>query len=455
MTRWLMRWAALALGILSAADAVAQRDPLGCLPQDTPGWVQPRPALRSSAVVFLHGLHGDGRATWIAPGAAAWPCLVTGDEGVFGKSAVYLTSYRTRPGEPNPSTTEAARRVALDLATDGVFDHPQVSVVAHSMGGIVLARMLTTPGLLSDEQRRRIRLVLFVGTPAQPTEAATICSKFGINEQCTEMGDERQMSALWSAWDRLPARPAAWCMAEGANMWWFPSWTLSMRIVPQSSAFRPCRHPDYQQVAHGLDHSDVAKPVSSQVEPHRTLRNAFAACVRPSLTPAVAARTAPDGLPAAASRWFYDLKGRLERERNDWTPLLSQTLATDVNRYWYPEGHNPSFDIEHYERLGANAFVQVLRPALAELLSSAEFDWAVPVQRVHERVSDGAMDALIERMRDRGGLSGQDVIGAVRFRQREVDGQWLMVLRPGPAPAAGFALLGVLAVPRPTNDCRT
>lgn len=438
---------------LAGLPGAAAQGALDCLPEATPKWAQPQPRARASAVVFLHGLHGHGLATWTAAGTAAWPCLVLADRPIFRDSGVYLTSYHTEPGAGNPSTTDAARRVARDLVADGVFDHQHVSVVAHSMGGIVLARMLATPGILTDEQRRRVRLVLFVGTPAEPTEAASLCSKFGINEQCTEMGNADAMRELWSAWDRLPQRPSAWCTAEGANMW-FPSWTLTRRIVPVDSAFRPCRHPEHRSVAHGLDHSDVAKPLSTMVEPHRTLRHAFATCVRPTLR-AAAAHEAAVPLSAAVSRWFYELKDSLERERQDWSLPLVQVLSTEVNRYWYPDGLVPSFEVERHERLGPSAFVQALRQTLPELLPSAEFDWVEPADRVHERVSDGAMEALVQRMRERGGLDARDLFAAVRFRQREVDGQWLLVLRPAGGRPGGFAVLGVLAVPRPAAACRS
>lgn len=457
-------WRALRVAVLALACGWAQpgiAEVLECLPEKTPNYARPKPDNRESVVVFIHGLHGDGRGTWTATGTfggrvAAWPCLVLSDRELFRGSAAYLVEYRTAPARTNPSVTEAATDMAKDLQTRGVFEHSNVTFVAHSMGGIVLARMLTHPGLLSAEQKGRVRLVMFLGTPALPTEAASICGKFGLNAQCEEMSDAAAMGALWAAWDSLEPKPPTWCVAEGSNMTWPPL----LRVVPVSSAHRPCRHPDMQSVAQGLDHSDVVKPASVEQRPHRDLRHAFSVCVKPRLGTPVAVSPADARLAEDGSRWFYGLKDRLQAEQTDWTAPLEQALApaTEVKRFWYPATNGPSFDADRYDRLGAGAFVQAVRQVLPELLKPADFAWIQPAARISERVPDSAMETLLRRLRDAGGLRDDDLVLALKM-QIDIDGQYLLLLRRGAGPMPGaeqaaFGVLGVLVIPKPVVSCK-
>jgi pimeloyl-ACP methyl ester carboxylesterase len=449
----------LCFGVLPAAQAQY----VDCLPAETPSFAKPKSANRESVVVFIHGLHGDGGNTWTATGTfggriAAWPCLLLADREVFRDSNVYLAEYRSKAGRTNPSVGEAAQDIAKDLDTQGVLAHTHITFVAHSMGGIVLARMLTDTGLITREQKSRVRLVVFLGTPALPTEAAAICGKFGVNAQCQEMSDTGKMAALWQAWDRLEPRLPAWCVAEGANMT-VPPW---LRVVPVESAHRPCRVADLRSVAQGLDHSDVVKPESIEKRPHRDLRHAFSTCVRPRLTQTSGEASAADQrLAEAGSRWFYELKDRLLAETTDWTVPLEHSLAstTEVKRFWYPADNNPSFDADRYDRLGTGAFVQAVRQALPDLLPPAEFAWIAPVERIGQRVPDSAMDTLLRRFRDAGGLRADDVVLALKPRP-EVEGQFLLLLRPGSsnqpagAPGAAFGAIGIAVIPKPVEGCR-
>jgi pimeloyl-ACP methyl ester carboxylesterase len=454
------RWVGVAL--CSAASTLWAQG-VECLPRDAPWFGQPKNGAQQSVVVYLHGLHGDAKATWTTTGetggSVAWPCLVLEDAQAFGASNVYTASYRSVPGQPNPTIDNAARLIARDLATDGVLAHAHVTVVAHSMGGIVLARMLTQPGLLSAEERSRIRLVVFVGTPAEPTEAADICSKFGVNSQCAEMSDAAAMQRLWAAWDSLLPRPAAWCVAEGKDMWWLgmPPWK---RIVPERSAHRPCRSNEQRSVAEGLDHSDVAKPPAIGQRPHRDLRNAFAACVKPKMASGQAPDSAEDrALAETVSHWFYRLKDRLHNSE-DWLTLLRGRLASEneVARYWYPKGNSPSFDSEAYEPLPPNLFVQALRQVLPELLPRADFAWARPVARASQMIADSAFASLMIRAQAIGVLRDSDVVVAIKPRT-EVEGQILLLLRPGSSNQPvepGVSVFGTLAVwviPKPVDRC--
>lgn len=454
--RRVRRLAAALAGLLASQAGWSQG--VNCLPPpagDGPFHGQPQLPQSEAVIVFIHGLHGDARATWTTgagPSAVAWPCLVMSDSEAFGSVNTYMASYRSKPGTPNPDTRKAAALVLADMRTAGVFTkHSHVVFVAHSMGGIVLARLLTEPGMLDAQERTRVRLVILAGTPAEPTEAAAICAKFGVNEQCAEMSDAAEMRRLWSAWDQMPSRPPTWCVAEGSDMWWLglPPWK---RIVPVGSAHRPCARTEQRAVADGMDHSDVAKPPAVNERPHRDLRNAFAACVRPRLSMGDVPETAAERtLAEAANLWFYRLVDALVPDA-DWQDVLSKALApaSEVGRFWNPPSQAPSFEFEQYEPQSAQVFVQTLRQALPDLLPRLVFQKARPVAKVGAISPDSKLRVLTQRMQSAAGLRATDWLVALK-PTAELDGQLLLLLRP--ASGGGFGLLGVLFIPKVTERC--
>ena len=458
---------ALALALAGAVFGL-RAQAVDCMPSEPPGFVTPRSGQHEAVTVFIHGLHGDGKATWTATrlGAAkaAWPCLLLADREIFAGTDAYLVSYRSEVGRSNPTIEEAARRIAADLTSEKIFEYRHVSFVVHSMGGIVLARMLTQPGLITVAQRQKIRLVVFVGTPALRTEAANICSKFGVNAQCLEMSNAEALDRLWKAWDELSPRPASWCVAEGADMAFlgFPPW---LRIVPEDSAYRPCQARGQRTVAEGLDHSDVVKPLAITQRPHRDLRQAYAACVRPLLTRAASAAEveANAQLAGAASNWLYRVKDSVVSAPDLEVEKLLEQLTPSANRYWLQSSTQPSFEFAAYEQLNGPSFVRATRIGFRAPSAEFQVQWVRQVSGVAEAVSDSAFAGLLTEMQAAGGLRPSDVVLALKARPADA-GQTLFLLRPALSPGSPvgadaaprpFGLLGQLLVPKPVERCVT
>lgn len=436
-------------------NAAARGDLLGCLPGSVPGYATPKGSSQESVIVFLHGLHGDARATWTstptrdAP-AAAWPCIVLDDDETFAPSSVYLASYRSKALDDNPGIDEAATTLAGELKNLArVFDYRNVTLVVHSMGGIVAAKMLTLPRLLDEEQRKRIRLVVFLGTPALPTEAADICAEFGVNRQCDEMRDAKRMESLWADWDRLSPRPNARCVAEGKWMF-LPrfAWEWPWRpIVPEDSAYRPCASRDHWSLARGEDHAQLVKPSGAGADPHRHLSVAFASCVRPAFVP----RPASDGgLTEAAARWFGALRDELAASSDATLPLRA-ALDLTTPFFWAPhDPGQPSFELQDLGHPNAGTLAGILRDQAPILMTSVA--WVRRVAAVAERIPDGAFGGLTDRMRDAGGLRPDDVVLAVQARPG-VRGQPLLLLREQAGSPMTLRLLGFLVVPQRSSTC--
>lgn len=444
---WLMRL--LATPLLVAGSALAAG--IDCLPGAVPGYAQPKPDSRDSVVVFLHGLHGDARSTWTTSNwvfaNTAWPCLLLAESDRFPDTKAYLASYRSVMAGLNPGIQQIARELVADLVKDDVFKHASVTFVAHSMGGIVLARILTDRGLLSANERARIRLVLFAGTPAQPTEAAAICAKWGINAtQCSELSDGSEMQKLWQRWDALPKaeRPPVWCVAEGGDMRFASMFPLG-RIVPEASAHRPCNAGGRTQVAIGFDHSQLVKPESAASRPHGFLQAAFGGCVRPHLRrTSLADEEEPFARPVRG--WLDSLVSQLKLPDADRRVAVAGVLAAGTSRYFFPQGGRDTLDPAQYARLPAAQFADDLNQALRPVLLQDRIDWARPIDRVASRLPDGEIERLIAALRSRGDLQQGDQLVALPVWDSQPDVLWLLAVRPGPA---GPGLLGVLALPVP------
>lgn len=96
-------------------------------------------------VVFVHGLGGDAIGTWtytrLFSPDVFWPCLLRQDPE-FSQSNVYVYQYPTAAFGNTPPLGRLATTLHEDLLADRVMEHQHISFVAHSLGGLVLSRML-------------------------------------------------------------------------------------------------------------------------------------------------------------------------------------------------------------------------------------------------------------------------------------------------------------------------
>ncbi|MDF2446669.1 MAG: hypothetical protein K0S46_1905 [Moraxellaceae bacterium] len=148
-------------------------------------------------VVFVHGLGGNARTTWMhnpADHVTLWPSWIGEDVGCN----VWVAGY----GAALSGWTDAAMHLA-DLG-EALFSALQVEqglqgrrivLVGHSLGGLVIKSGMTQAEALGDPQRltllERIAGVVFVGTPHQGSSLATIADKLRLllrtNAQVTNM----------------------------------------------------------------------------------------------------------------------------------------------------------------------------------------------------------------------------------------------------------------------------
>jgi pimeloyl-ACP methyl ester carboxylesterase len=117
--------------------------------KDRPGagennvWYQE--ANSQTALVFVHGILGDSRGTWLyarqSSPAQYWPDLVANDN-TFASSGVFLGGYYTAVDSQLYDVRNAADELLGGLRRTGALNRQNILFVCHSTGGIVVRYLL-------------------------------------------------------------------------------------------------------------------------------------------------------------------------------------------------------------------------------------------------------------------------------------------------------------------------
>ena len=138
------------------------------------------------AIIFFHGLNGHGSQTWMADKndeTTLWPKWLADDF----KCAVYLVAYDAALSNwkagamPLPSQGDA---LVERLSVEGSLQNRPLILVGHSMGGLVIKTLIQS-GLGKGVERHQnivgqIRGVVFVGTPHNGSQLATLAKYFSV-----------------------------------------------------------------------------------------------------------------------------------------------------------------------------------------------------------------------------------------------------------------------------------
>jgi pimeloyl-ACP methyl ester carboxylesterase len=246
----------------------------GCATTPQPGASRSRfVAERGSArlVVFVHGVGGDADRSWRnAITNTYWPELLASDPAMKGFD-VYVAAYASPLLGRASTIEEVAQRLLQQLRDRGFFTrYQQIHFITHSMGGLVVKRLLVELNRPSElETLRRIRTVLFISTPAQGATLADTASWLSLNPQLRDMAPADLNSFLQSLdnqWDVLlhdrdafaGVFPRAYCAYETLP-------TGGVMVVSRVYAASRCDPPRYPI---DLDHNAIAKPQSRDDDPY-------------------------------------------------------------------------------------------------------------------------------------------------------------------------------------------
>jgi len=242
--------------------------------------IQPQPVSQShylspqrgldGVIVFVHGIFGDADATWRnADSGADWPTLVAKDVD-FLSDEVYVVSYYTPHFSHAANIEETAQNVLQGLYDDGVLQHKRIYFVTHSMGGLIVKRilnMLDRPSRIAD--LRRIRAVLLISTPSQGATIAEIGSWISLNPQLKDMKradfntflQSLENDYLYMLRERNRAHedyPQVFCAYETLP-------THAIYVVRRVYVSTSC---DNVPLAMNYNHAEIVKPRDAKTEPY-------------------------------------------------------------------------------------------------------------------------------------------------------------------------------------------
>lgn len=216
------------------------------------------------AIVFVHGVMGDGISTWTNPNTKAyWPQLLTEDRA-FDNYNIFVYEYDSPRLGKSYSIDEIVENMRLVLESSGVLGHREINFLAHSMGGLV------TRGFLVRYQRitPKIPLIYFYSTPTTGSQWANIVEFLSKNRQFHDMlpmGANSFIENLQSSWLAAKLDVCSFCAYEVKD-------TDGIDIVARQSATALCTE-SLEPIPE--DHISIVKPADRGSIPYIAFKTAF------------------------------------------------------------------------------------------------------------------------------------------------------------------------------------
>jgi pimeloyl-ACP methyl ester carboxylesterase len=348
---------------------------------EVPGYVRHRNLPK--ALVFVHGIWGDGRNTWLNGSGTYWPSLVVNDDS-FNDMDVYVYQY--------PSPKDAGALSIPDLVTDlktrlssaRVFEsHREVAFVAHSMGGVIARGLL----LRYRDLAKQVPLIFFYATPT----TGSVLANLVIGPIRTIQSDGLRPIELNSF---LQAQQSDWLAAGFATKSYCAFETediLAVRVVSRESATALCTLPP--QAIRG-DHSDIVKPRCFGDIQHVALRVALTEASTTTPTP-IAASPGPTDIPLPRERESSNAPPR-DFVGEQQSPPTSKTTkekrdVVPTRRYLRPEvqavvaalkGQTSGWRTDALSAARASLPNDLSANEIALLLGSERLGWRVDLLRI-------------------------------------------------------------------------
>ena len=171
---------------------------------------------KSKAIVFIHGIYGDGRNTWTSEdGKTYWPDLVTSDSQ-FGDADVVVRSYKTSVLGNVSSVQTIAAALKSDL-TDIFSSHKEVIFLCHSLGGLIVKQLL----LDNPQYANKVPFIVFYATPGGGSFVARFASVFSddpLLQAMSDAGDNKYLVDLENRWRSAQFNTHRYCAYELLKM---------------------------------------------------------------------------------------------------------------------------------------------------------------------------------------------------------------------------------------------
>lgn len=220
----------------------------------------PAPESSKKLIVFVHGILGDPESSWTNQEGVSWPDLIKNDER-FLDFTVATYRYDTPFLHRSSNIEEIAERLLLQLEDRSIFEKfNEVYFIAHSMGGLVVKRVLINLNRPHQIQKlRTVKAVLYISTPAQGANLAETGSWLSANPQLRDMQPANLNSflqTLENQWQNLirdrgtPPFPQSFCAYE----------TKPNHGVVTVNRIYATTYCDQSPLPVDEDHSNIVKP---------------------------------------------------------------------------------------------------------------------------------------------------------------------------------------------------
>src|SRR5258708_2252933 len=197
-----------------------------------------RPAASSGpykqrVIVFVHGLLGDADVTWRYSPSVYWPRLLLND-AAFRDSDIYVASYSTPYLGNTMNIDEVVANLNNRMVNDGIFSqHREVVFVCHSLGGLVIQRLLLT----FRDYAKKVPFIYFFSTPETGAQIANLAAVFSSDPLLKAMfpGDENAyLQNLENEWKAARFHIRRFCAYEDTLIFLFLVGTESTDVKSRS-----------------------------------------------------------------------------------------------------------------------------------------------------------------------------------------------------------------------------
>jgi hypothetical protein len=232
---------------------------------------------RPGLIIFVHGLRGSAKETWLNKNTNAyWPQLM-GEDKVFERFDIYTASYQA-----GLNIEELTTQLMGEI--DPFFQkYESIVLVTHSMGGLIAKNMLTkllTPS--SVKKLQQIKAILYFGTPAQGADAAWWGQWINWDPQIKDLlpADKNTMlQSIDNNWGRLISErnksgwkfPKSFCAYETKK-------TYGLPLVDRTAAHTWC---DTDMQGMPYNHIFLVKPESRNHQVYTWARDRILEVIQP------------------------------------------------------------------------------------------------------------------------------------------------------------------------------
>lgn len=144
-----------------------------------------------SVLIFIHGVLGSPDGTWKNEETGNyWPELVLRDTA-FKNFDVYVVGYNTPKFSNALNLEQLSENLEVQLRSAGLFSYEAVFIIAHSMGGLIVKRILAGLAIDASRELQKVKAVFLIATPNHGAEVARLAQLLlSRNSQFGDMTDQ-------------------------------------------------------------------------------------------------------------------------------------------------------------------------------------------------------------------------------------------------------------------------